>query len=81
MIFDLRLTIFDLEAEPVIPAKYVFSHGRTIPIPIMTIGMRLPPNRIDVKWVAASKPQALGMVVNTRGRLNTYPAKAGIYNY
>jgi len=34
--------------------------------------MRLPPNRIDVKRVAASKPQALGMVENTRGRLNTY---------
>jgi len=26
--------------------------------------MRLPLNRIDGKWVASSKPQALGMVVN-----------------
>jgi len=34
--------------------------------------MRLPPNRLDAKWVAASKPQVLGMVENTRGRLNTY---------
>jgi hypothetical protein len=34
--------------------------------------MRLPPDKIDGKWVAASKPQALGMVENVRGRLNTY---------
>jgi hypothetical protein len=26
--------------------------------------MRLPHNGIDEKWVAASKPQALGMVAN-----------------
>ena len=32
--------------------------------PQTTIRMRLPPNRIDVKRVAASKPQALGMVAN-----------------
>jgi hypothetical protein len=37
--------------------------------------MRLPPNRINGKWVAASKPQALGMVANTRIRLNTYFAR------
>jgi len=30
--------------------------------PQTTIGMRLPHDRIDGKWVAASKPQALGMV-------------------
>jgi len=41
----------------------------------MTIGMRLPPNRIDGKWVAASKPQALGMVANDKVRLNTYNPK------
>ncbi|HUT47154.1 MAG TPA: hypothetical protein VMX36_12790 [Sedimentisphaerales bacterium] len=28
--------------------------------------------------MAASKPQALGMVENARGRLNMYPAKAGV---
>ena len=38
----------------------------------MTIGMRLPPNSIGGKWVAASKPQALGMVANIKLRLNTY---------
>ncbi len=38
----------------------------------MTIGMRLPPIGVDVKRVTASKPQALGMVKNTKGRLNTY---------
>jgi len=27
----------------------------------MTIGMKLPPNSIDGKRVAASKPQALGL--------------------
>jgi len=41
----------------------------------MTIGMRLPPNRINGKWVAASKPQALGMVVNDKVWLNTYLIK------
>ncbi|HCO95060.1 MAG TPA: hypothetical protein DIU00_14095 [Phycisphaerales bacterium] len=55
-------------------AIHVFSQGRAIPIPIMTIGMRLPPNRIDGKRVAASKPQALGMVANDKLRLNTYSA-------
>ncbi|HUT46134.1 MAG TPA: hypothetical protein VMX36_07590 [Sedimentisphaerales bacterium] len=34
--------------------------------------MKLPPNRIDGKRVASSKPQALGMVENARGRLNMY---------
>jgi hypothetical protein len=34
--------------------------------------MRLPHNRIDENWVAASKPQALGMVKNAIGQLNTY---------
>ena len=43
----------------------------SIPIPITTIGMRLPPNRIVGKWVAASKPQALGMASDARGRLKT----------
>ncbi|HCO96577.1 MAG TPA: hypothetical protein DIU00_22000, partial [Phycisphaerales bacterium] len=47
---------------------------RTIPIPITTIGMRLPPNRINGERVAASKPQALGMVVNDKLRLNRYNA-------
>jgi len=42
--------------------------------PQKTIGMRLPPNRIDGKWMAASKPQALGMDENARGRLNMYYA-------
>jgi hypothetical protein len=37
---------------------------RAIPIPITTIGMRLPPDRIVGEQVAASKPQALGMVAN-----------------
>jgi len=50
---------------------------KAIPIPITTIGMRLPPNRVVRKWVAASKPQALGMVMNTGSRLNTYPVFAG----
>jgi hypothetical protein len=53
---------------------------KAIPIPITTIGMRLPPNRIDGIWVAASKPvlgevegpQALGMAANTIVQLNTY---------
>ncbi|OHB64284.1 MAG: hypothetical protein A2168_05450 [Planctomycetes bacterium RBG_13_50_24] len=44
--------------------------------PQTTIGMRLPPDRIDGKRVAASKPQALGMVENARGRLNMYKLKA-----
>ena len=39
---------------------------KAIPIPITTIGMGLPHIRIDAKWVAASKPQALGMVENDR---------------
>jgi hypothetical protein len=51
--------------------KYMFSHRRTIPIPIKAIGMRLPHDRIDGKRVAASKPQALGMVENMKGLLNT----------
>jgi len=38
------------------------SQGIAIPIPIMTIGMRLPHDRINGKRVAASKPQALVMV-------------------
>jgi hypothetical protein len=46
--------------------KYMFSRGRAIPIPITTIGMRLPHNRIDIKRVTASKPQALGMIANNR---------------
>jgi hypothetical protein len=52
--------------------SYVFSQGKAIPIPITTIGMRLPPKTIDTKRVAASKPQALGMVESARGRLNMY---------
>jgi len=60
-------------------AEYVFRQVRTIPIPITTIGMRLPHNRTDGERVAASKPQALGMVANARLRLNTY--KAGIAGY
>jgi|GEM_PF-313653 len=55
-------------------AMYANIQGRAIPIPITTIVMRLPRNRIDGKRVAASKPQALGMVENTRGRLNTHSA-------
>ena len=53
---------------------YVFSQGRAIPIPIpiTTIGMRLPHDRIVGKRVAASNPQALGMDANDRLRLNTY---------
>ena len=43
---------------------------RAIPILITTIGMRLPHNRIDAESVAASKPQALGMVSNDGLRLN-----------
>ncbi len=46
--------------------------GRAIPIPLTTIGMRLPPNKTDRKRVASSKPKALGMVTNDRSRLNTY---------
>ena len=34
--------------------------------------MRLPPKRVNGKWVASSKPQALRMVVNARDRLNMY---------
>ena len=52
--------------------SYVFSQIRAIPIPITTIGMRLPPDRTDGKRVAASKPQALGMDANDRLRLKTY---------
>jgi hypothetical protein len=52
--------------------NYALSQGKAIPIPITTIGMRLPHNIIDKKRVAASKPQALGMVANARGRLNTF---------
>ena len=55
-------------------AMYVFSQERAIPIPITTIVMRLPPDGIDVKRVAASKPQALGMDANAGLRLNTYCA-------
>jgi hypothetical protein len=36
--------------------------------------MRLPPNKIDAKWAAASKPQALGMAA-IKGRLNMYNVK------
>lgn len=36
--------------------------------------MRLSHDRINVKWVAVSKPQAIGMDVNTGGRLNIYVA-------
>ncbi|HCO94598.1 MAG TPA: hypothetical protein DIU00_11720 [Phycisphaerales bacterium] len=28
-------------------------------------------------WTTARRDSSLGMVANTRGRLNTYPAKAG----
>jgi len=42
----------------------IFSQRRAIPIPITSIGMRLPHSRVDKSWVAASKPQALGMVTN-----------------
>jgi len=34
--------------------------------------MRLPPNIIDGKCVAASSGSPLGTVANTRGQLNTY---------
>jgi len=33
---------------------YVFSQGKTIPIPINDIGVRLPPSKIDKECVAAS---------------------------
>jgi hypothetical protein len=49
---------------------HVFSRVRAIPI--TTIGMRLPHNRIYEEKVASSKPQALGMVASARGWLNTY---------
>jgi hypothetical protein len=47
-----------------------FSFGKAIPIPITTIGMRLPPEKIGANWVVASRhvlsevegPEALGMV-------------------
>src|SRR4030042_4783775 len=42
------------------------------PSPQMTTWMRLPPDRIDAKRVAASRPQALGMVANNRLQLKTY---------
>ena len=43
-----------------------------IPIPITTIGMKLPPDKINIKRrVAASKPQALGMVADVRFQINT----------
>jgi hypothetical protein len=45
---------------------YEFSRVKAIPIPMTTIGMRLPHDRINIKWVAASKPQALGMVENIK---------------
>ena len=51
--------------------RYVLSQKEAIHIPITTIGMRLPPSKIDAKSVAASKPEALGMVAIARGRLNT----------
>jgi hypothetical protein len=51
--------------------RYVLSQKETIPIPITTIGMRLPPSKINAKRVAASKPEALGMVAIARGWLNT----------
>jgi hypothetical protein len=59
--------------------RYVLSQKEAIPIPITTIGMRMPPSKIDAKRVAASKPvlseaegpDALGMVAIARGRLNT----------
>jgi D-alanine-D-alanine ligase len=38
--------------------------------------MRLPPNRIDNKRVAASKPKALGMVVNAKDWLNMHCDKS-----
>jgi hypothetical protein len=46
--------------------KYMFSRGRTIPIQITTIGMRLPHDIIVEKRVAASKPKALGMDANDK---------------
>ena len=46
--------------------KYKMGIRKAIPIPITTIGMRLPRDRIVGKRVAASKPQALGMVENDR---------------
>jgi len=44
--------------------KFQYKLATAIPIPITTIGMRLPHVRINVKRVAASKPKALGMVAN-----------------
>jgi hypothetical protein len=63
--------------EGILPLSYVagkMQAGRKAGTasPLTTIGMRLPPDKIDVKRVAASKPQALGMVESTRGRLNAY---------
>jgi len=37
--------------------RYVLSQKEAIPIPITTIGMRLPPSKINAKRVAASKPE------------------------
>ncbi len=43
--------------------------GRAIPIPITTIEMRMPPNKVYEKWVAAFHKG--GMAANVRTRLNT----------
>jgi hypothetical protein len=88
-----------LRRTPYGAVKYVFSRRKAIPIgDTRQSPMRLPPVGIDVKWVAAPKPQALGMDANVGyhvgdsgirhvvyqyptvagGRLNMYPAKAGI---
>jgi hypothetical protein len=50
---------------------YVFSRGKAIGIEdTRQSSMRLPPNRVSGKRVAASKPQALGMDADAKGWLN-----------
>jgi hypothetical protein len=51
----------------------VITGGKAIPIEDRRRSpMRLPHGRINGKWVAASKPQALGMDANVGSRLNMY---------
>ena len=56
----------------------MFRQGRAIPIPINDNRDEAATQRINVKRVAASKPQALGMVDNAKLCLNTYKADVAI---
>ena len=63
------LSLFHAAGKPVLSIVEGMPAGRKAGTasPRTTIGMRLPPSKINMKRVAASKPEALGMVANAKG--------------